>query len=98
MDKLIGLEIVAEMLGVGKKAARKILEKYDLRPIDFGRGRGCGFKWPESAIQTLIKTIYRKAQRQKETAKTPPVERLKCSMLTMSAKEIFELTQPRILQ
>lgn len=53
-DRLLRLHEIGELLGTSPKAAAKELTKMGVYPIDFGVGRGKGYRWLESAVMHAL--------------------------------------------
>ncbi|MBQ7608555.1 MAG: hypothetical protein IJU76_11395 [Desulfovibrionaceae bacterium] len=93
LEKLIKTNEVAEMISASPKITRKWLEEHGIQPVQMGRGRGRGLRWPLSCVQTLIKDERDAAQ---AGGKKNKVKR--SIVAEISASDLFELTTQRAIQ
>ena len=79
------------MLGTNPRMAAAILRENGCAPIDFGRGRGRGLRWLESAVVGAMRRMHQAAQ---PIPQAPPLHPNKNTLIenlnlaSMNAKEI----------
>lgn len=78
---------IGAALNMSESKARSILDKYGVKPVDIGRGRGNGLRWRTSAVIQVADTLHAEAQNRK--AKNPSGPSRKRPLLGRSAAEIF---------
>lgn len=62
MNTLIGKKEAATMLGTSPDVAASVLRANGCNPIDFGRGRSRGLRWPKAAVEAAVLAMFEKAQ------------------------------------
>lgn len=78
---------IGPVLNMSESKARALLEKYNVKPVDMGRGRGNGLRWRTSAVIQVADTLHAEAQnRQAKSSGRLPRKR---PILGRSAAEIF---------
>lgn len=73
-DYLLTIKDICDILKVGEKSARKILERHRCTPINLGPGRSLGKRWLYSQIQELLQRLSDESQPKKtvrKSSKTP---------------------------
>ncbi len=60
--RLLSKKDIANKLGTSINVAMNTLQEHKVYPIDFGIGRGRGFKWLESSVEEIIYKLHCKAQ------------------------------------
>lgn len=78
---------IGPFLGMSEQKARFILEKYGVKPVDIGKGRGNGLRWRTSAVIQVADTLHAEAQAQKSRAKR--MSRTIRPVCGRSAEELF---------
>ena len=95
MERLIKTEDVADMLSVSPSRARKILAERGVRPVDVGRGRGGGLRWPMSLVQAMVQSMISPPIKKRHTHRCPTA--LDVRIADLSADDLFALThKPRL--
>lgn len=91
---------IAAMLGTSPGVAASILAGKGIHPIDFGVGRGRGRRWLESAVQQAMLEMHAAAQTKKRTSAARPAAapRRVATLATMSASDLYRLTQAGCVQ
>ena len=78
---------IGPALNMSESKARALLEKYNVKPVDMGRGRGNGLRWRTSAVIQVADTLHAEAQnRQAKSSGRLPRKR---PILGRTAAEIF---------
>ena len=80
-------EEIGPALNMSESKARATLDKYGVKPVDRGRGRGNGLRWRTSAVIQVADTLHAEAQQQKaKSARRPTKMR---PIRGRSASELF---------
>ena len=95
-EKLLRTNEAAELLGASEKVATEIMLKNGLQPVSFGRGRGRGNRWLQSAVFALIQELHEKAQKVDKKAGKP--QSLASPVAIMSGADLYALTHRTRLQ
>ena len=53
---------VCQLLNTGETTALRLLAKYNIQPIDLGKGRGNGLRWRTSEVIKLADILHTEAQ------------------------------------
>ena len=78
---------IGPALNMSESKARATLDKYGVKPVDRGRGRGNGLRWRTSAVIQVADTLHAEAQnRQAKNSSRLPRKR---PLLGRSAAEVF---------
>ncbi len=93
-ERLLKIDEIAEIMGTSKTRAKAALSKYGLCAIDFGRGRGGGERWLQSAVLSMLQAMAVAAQKKSE--KKPKQARI--SIFNMSIDDVYNLTQSKNVQ
>lgn len=56
------LDQCAEYLNTCRRTARKLLEKFNIQPVDYGPGRRNGLRWSSKAIISMAEALHNEAQ------------------------------------
>lgn len=56
---------IGPVLNMSESKARALLEKYNVKPVDMGRGRGNGLRWRTTAVIQVADTLHTEAQNRK---------------------------------
>lgn len=95
-ERLLKIDDIAEIMGTSKTRARAALSKYGLYAIDFGRGRGGGERWLQSAVFSMLQSMASSAQKKSSTQKPP--KKAHISIFNMSIDDVYDLTQNKAMQ
>jgi len=82
---------VAAMLGTPPGVAVSLLEKAGICPVDFGRGRGRGRRWLESAVIHVMRSLHDAAQTKPKPPRPPRPKMPTAHLGDMSAREVFQM-------
>lgn len=93
MEKFLRTKDVAEKMSVSKVLAISLLREHGVFPIDFGYGRGHGLRWLESAVDSVMREMFEKAQPQPKQISTNKIKKPHKSLASLSTKELYELTR-----
>ena len=94
---LLTKDQIAERLGTTAGVASRILSEHGVKPVDLGRGRGCGKRWYASAVDAVIFRMHEDAQDKKPAPRRVQVR--PHLVRGKSAKELYaELTAGTLTQ
>ena len=98
MERFLRADDMAEMLGTSKGVAMSIMAEHGVRPVDYGRGRGRGLRWLESAVSAVMHQMHEDVQNKQRAARKPR-ERIPTARLAdLSVEEIYRLTTSQCVQ
>lgn len=98
MDHLLRPQDIAAILGTSPGVAASILAEHGVNPVDFGAGRCRGRRWLESAVQQVVLEMHHAAQPKPTPPKRQHPKIPSASLATISASELFQLTQGQRVQ
>ena len=67
-------EEIGPALNMSESKARATLDKYGVKPVDRGRGRGNGLRWRTSAVIQVADTLHAEAQQKKAKSTRRPTK------------------------
>ena len=87
---------IAAMLGTSPRMAAAILRENGCAPIDFGRGKGLGLRWLESAVVGAMRRMHQAAQPATPTPKAgkrpaSSIPKIGLNLASMSAGELHAI-------
>ena len=98
MERFLRAADMAAMLGTSRGVAMSIMAAHGVRPVDFGRGRGRGLRWLESAVRAVMRKMHDDAQPKARPARQPRGESPVASLADLSVDEIYRLTTGQSVQ
>jgi len=98
MEKFLRAADVAEMLGTTRGVAASILAEHGVKPVDFGRGRGRGLRWLESAVNAVMHKMHDDVQPKARPTRQPRAGMPAAKLADMSVDEIYRLTTGQSVQ
>ena len=98
MERFLRAADVAEMLGTTRGVAVSIMAEHGVRPVDFGRGRGRGLRWLESAVKAVMQAMHEAAQPKGRPASRQKPGLPAARLADMSVDEIYRLTTGQSVQ
>lgn len=76
---------LGQWLNMSPASAMRVLNKYNIQPVDLGRGRGNGLRWRTSAVIEVADILHTEAQAKKTQ------RRIKKSPYTIRGKSAADL-------
>ena len=98
MERFLRAADVAEMLGTTRGVAVSIMAEHGVRPVDFGRGRGRGLRWLESAVKAVMQAMHEAAQPKGRPAPRQKPGLPAVRLADMSVDDIYRLTTGQSVQ
>ena len=98
MEKFLRSADMAEMLGTSQGVAMSIMAEHGVRPVDFGRGRGRGLRWLESAVKAVMHKMHDDVQPKARHARQPRVGMPAVKLEDMSIDDVMRLTSRQGVQ
>ncbi len=98
MERFLRAADVAEMLGTTRGVAVSIMAEHGVRPVDFGRGRGRGLRWLESAVKAVMQAMHEAAQPKGRPASRQKTGLPAVKLEDMSIDDVMRLTSRQGVQ
>ena len=89
---------IAAMLGTTPGVAASVLAEHGVHPIDFGRGRGRGQRWLESAVKAVMQAMHEAAQPKARSVRQQKPRLPVAKIADMSVDDIYRLTTSQCVQ